>query len=37
MSKKITYFSILIILLIELLGAGRLVVEEFKTGMVVPK
>ena len=37
MSKKITYFSILIILIIGLLGTGGLVIEEFKTGNSCPK
>lgn len=37
MSKKITYYSILVILIIGLFGAGMLVVEEFKTGNGCPK
>ncbi len=37
MLKKITYYSILIILIIGLLGAGGLVLEEFKTGEGCPK
>lgn len=37
MSKKITYYSILVILIIGLFGAGGLVVEEFKTGEGCPK
>lgn len=37
MIKKITYFGILLILIIGLLGAGGLVVEEFKTGEGCPK
>lgn len=37
MSKKITYYSILVILIIGLIGAGGLVVEEFKTGEGCPK
>lgn len=37
MSKKIIYYSILITLIIGLLGAGELVLEEFKTGEGCPK
>ena len=37
MLKKITYYSILIILIIGLIGAGGLVLEEFKTGEGCPK
>tara|TARA_R110001606_G_scaffold50320_1_gene126157 strand:- start:3050 stop:3430 length:381 start_codon:yes stop_codon:yes gene_type:complete len=37
MSKKVTYYSILVILIIGLFGAGELVVEEFKTGEGCPK
>jgi hypothetical protein len=37
MSKKITYYSILVILIIGLFGAGGLVLEEFKTGEGCPK
>ena len=37
MSKKITYYSILIILIIGLFGAGGLVIEEFKTADGCPK
>ena len=37
MPKKITYYSILIILIIGLIGAGGLVLEEFKTGEGCPK
>ncbi|WP_430410449.1 hypothetical protein [Kordia sp.] len=37
MSKKITYYSILTILIIGLFGAGGLVFEEFKTGEGCPK
>lgn len=37
MPKKITYYSILVILIIGLFGAGMLVVEEFKTGDGCPK
>ena len=37
MLKKIIYYSILAILIIGLLGAGGLVVEEFKTGDGCPK
>jgi hypothetical protein len=37
MSKKITYYSILVILIIGLFGAGGLVFEEFKTGEGCPK
>ena len=37
MSKKITYYSILVILIIGLFGAGGLVFEEFKTGESCPK
>jgi len=37
MSNKITYYSILVILIIGLFGAGGLVVEEFKTGEGCPK
>ena len=37
MPKKITYYSILIILIIGLVGAGGLVLEEFKTGEGCPK
>ena len=37
MSKKITYYSILVILIIGILGAGGLVLEEFKTGDGCPK
>ncbi len=35
--KKITYYSILAILIIGLFGAGGLVIEEFKTGEGCPK
>jgi len=37
MSKKIIYYSILVILIIGLFGAGGLVIEEFKTGKGCPK
>jgi hypothetical protein len=37
LTKKITYYSILIILFIGLFGAGGLVLEEFKTGEGCPK
>ena len=37
MQKKITYYSILVILIIGLFGAGELVIEEFKTGEGCPK
>jgi len=37
MLKKIPYFSILILLIIGVFGAGTLVVEEFKTGEGCPK
>ena len=37
MSNKITYYSILAILIIGLFGAGGLVIEEFKTGEGCPK
>ena len=37
MLNKMTYYSILIILIIGLSGAGGLVVEEFKTGEGCPK
>ena len=37
MFKRIIYFCILIILIIGLLGAGGLVIEEFKTGDGCPK
>ena len=37
MTKKITYYSILVILIIGLFGAGGLVLEEFKTGEGCPK
>tara|TARA_R110000751_G_scaffold272585_1_gene372789 strand:- start:225 stop:611 length:387 start_codon:yes stop_codon:yes gene_type:complete len=37
MSKKITYYSILVVLIIGLFGAGILVIEEFKTGEGCPK
>ncbi|MFD2914123.1 hypothetical protein [Psychroserpens luteus] len=37
MSKKITYYSILVVLIIGLFGAGILVLEEFKTGEGCPK
>ena len=37
MSKKITYYSILVILIIGIFGAGGLVLEEFKTGDGCPK
>ena len=37
MSNKITYYSILGILIIGLFGAGGLVIEEFKTGEGCPK
>ena len=37
MSKIITYYSVLVILIIGLFGAGMLVVEEFKTGNGCPK
>ena len=37
MKNKILFFSILTILLIGLLGAGELVIEEFKTGNGCPK
>ena len=37
MSKKITYYSILVILAVGIFGAGGLVVEEFKTGEGCPK
>ncbi|MEP5254199.1 MAG: hypothetical protein ABJQ39_03995 [Winogradskyella arenosi] len=37
MLKKIPYYSILILLIIGVFGAGTLVVEEFKTGEGCPK
>ena len=37
MKNKILFFSILIILLVGLKGAGELVIEEFKTGNGCPK
>lgn len=37
MLKKTTYLSILALLIIGLLGAGGLVIEEFKTGEGCPK
>ncbi len=37
MLKKNPYFSILILLIIGVFGAGALVVEEFKTGEGCPK
>ena len=37
MKNKILFFSVLVILFIGLMGAGELVVEEFKTGDGCPK
>lgn len=37
MTKKITYYSILVILIIGMFGAGSLVLEEFETGEGCPK
>ncbi|MBF8150592.1 hypothetical protein ITJ86_11835 [Winogradskyella sp. F6397] len=37
MLKQITYYSILVILIIGLFGSGALVLEEFKTGEGCPK
>ncbi len=37
MLKKITYYIILVILIIGLYGAGSLVIEEFNTGEGCPK
>ena len=37
MLKQITYYSILVILIIGLFGSGGLVLEEFKTGEGCPK
>lgn len=37
MNKKLTYYLILVILIIGIIGAGSLVLEEFKTGDGCPK